>query len=101
MLNQAKTNSSVSKGHPQSVGAILGVTEDRRPDGPDYADPAVRTQRWRQKLQTFMVSTCGFDADATTALWVGFDAGDSAAIQAIEGWANDMKAEEQAIQAKG
>ena len=95
-----KTNSSASKGHAQSVGAILGVTEDRRQGGPDYEDPEVRKQRWRQKLQAFMVTTCGLEAAVASALWDGYDQQDSAAIQAIEGWANDMKDEEYLAGAK-
>ena len=96
---KTKTNGSAGKAFPESVGAILGISEDRRQDGPDYDDPAVRKARWRQKMHNWMIETLGMESEFVADLWRRYDACDMVAINGVEQFARDMRAEEQVIRA--
>lgn len=99
LVNQ-KPNGSARQNYPQSLGAIIGTGVDRPKGGPDYDDPAVRKQRWQQKLDNWLTGALGLESKFVVELWQRHEAGDPDAVKAINGFAADMKAEEEAIRAR-
>lgn len=93
--NQKPKPNGSANGAASSVGAILGISEDLRPsNGPDYDNPEVRKDRWKQKLHNYMIQTLGLESNFVSELWERYDQGEKSARDGINKFSEDMKLEE-------